>query len=273
MQHELVLDPAIRDWVFLPLIVIMFLVGILRHNATSLLRSDPKPGDKEQVKQSMALMRSRRLRANARYIPEEAYHARRHYFSHPTTGVFSQKLEAPPNALAMMSDPDVMQNMMKGNMATMVPQVAMMGVVNQFFSGFVLVKIPFPLTPSFKSMLQRGIPLASLDVTYVTSLSWYFIVMFGMQGLFRLVLGGSEEDESALMMSAGMGMMPGMMPGGAMPGQPVDNKKNFEQERENLSLVEHKWALAEAEDVLLAGVKLAGASGARRGAPAKAKSS
>jgi len=114
MQHELVLDPAIRDWVFLPLIVIMFLVGILRHNATSLLRSDPKPGDKEQVKQSMALMRSRRLRANARYIPEEAYHARRHYFSHPTTGVFSQKLEAPPNALAMMSDPDVMQNMMKG---------------------------------------------------------------------------------------------------------------------------------------------------------------
>lgn len=196
-------------------------------------------------------------------------------------------------------------------MATMVPQVAMMGVVNQFFSGFVLVKIPFPLTPSFKSMLQRGIPLASLDVTYVTSLSWsgarapapsarawrrrrgrvrrrarcaealrtvrlrvcvcartrvcvvcvrvlvcrlvfarYFIVMFGMQGLFRLVLGGSEEDESALMMSAGMGMMPGMMPGGAMPGQPVDNKKNFEQERENLSLVEHKWALAEAEDVL-----------------------
>lgn len=54
----------------------------------------------------------------------------------------------------------------------MVPQVVMMGVVNQFFSGFVLVKIPFPLTPSFKSMLQRGIPLASLDVTYVTSLSW-----------------------------------------------------------------------------------------------------
>jgi hypothetical protein len=57
-------------------------------------------------------------------------------------------------------------------MAMMVPQVFMMSVVNTFFSGFVLVKIPFPLTPSFKSMLQRGILLASLDVTYVTSLSW-----------------------------------------------------------------------------------------------------
>lgn len=114
MQHELVLDPAIRDWVFLPLIVIMFLIGILRHNATSLLKSEPKPGDKEQVKQSMALMRSRRLRANSRFIHENAFQSRRQYFSHPTTGVFSQKLEAPPNALAMMSDPEQMQNMMKG---------------------------------------------------------------------------------------------------------------------------------------------------------------
>lgn len=165
----------------------------------------------------------------------------------------------------------------------------MMGVVNQFFSGFVLVKIPFPLTPSFKAMLQRGIPLASLDVTYVTSLSWcargraraprpacaalslhcrapapatglvvrYFIVMFGMQGLFRLVIGGTDaEDEAAMMMSAGM--MPGMAPGQPMPGQPVDNKKNFEVEKENLSLVQHAWLLEQAEDLLLAGGKLAG---------------
>lgn len=114
MQHELVLDPAIRDWVFLPLIVILFLVGILRHNATSLLKSHPKPGDQEQARQSMALMRSRRLRANSRFIHERAFQARRQYFSHPATGVFSQKLEPPQNPLSMMSDPDVMQNMMKG---------------------------------------------------------------------------------------------------------------------------------------------------------------
>lgn len=50
----------------------------------------------------------------------------------------------------------------------------------------------------------------------------YFIVTFGMQGLFRLVLGeGSETDD---MMG---GMMPGMggMGGQPMPGQPVDNNK------------------------------------------------
>lgn len=250
MEHDLLLDPQIRDWVFLPLIVIMFLIGILRHNVTALLKSEPKPGDKEHLKQAMALARSRTLRANSRFVPAAAFHARKQHFSNPTTGVFSQKLEAPKNALAMMSDPDVMQNMMKGNMAMMVPQVFMMGVVNHFFSGFVLVKIPFPLTPSFKSMLQRGIPLASLDVSYVTSLSWYFIVMFGMAGLFQLVLGEGSHDDTQLMASA----MPGMAgPGGGMPGQPVDNSKNYEQEKENLSLIDHKWLVADAEEVLLLG--------------------
>lgn len=32
-----------------------------------------------------------------------------------------------------------------------------------FFSGFVLVKIPFALTASFKGMLQRGVELSYVD--------------------------------------------------------------------------------------------------------------
>ena len=39
---ELLLDSNIRLWVFLPIVIITFLVGIIRHYATILLTSDKK---------------------------------------------------------------------------------------------------------------------------------------------------------------------------------------------------------------------------------------
>ena len=39
---ELLLDSQIRFWVFLPIVVITFLVGIIRHYVTILLSSDKK---------------------------------------------------------------------------------------------------------------------------------------------------------------------------------------------------------------------------------------
>jgi hypothetical protein len=41
--QSLFLDPALRDWVLLPIFVVMIMVGILRHYATLLLQSSPKP--------------------------------------------------------------------------------------------------------------------------------------------------------------------------------------------------------------------------------------
>jgi hypothetical protein len=66
-------------------------------------------------------------------------------------------------------------------------QLAMGMVVNFFFSGFVLGKIPFPLSPRFKLMLQRGLDLVSLDVSYFTSLSFYILLLFGLRGVFSLI--------------------------------------------------------------------------------------
>lgn len=138
-------------------------------------------------------------------------------------------------------------------------------------------KIPFPLTPSFKGMLQRGINLSTLDTAYVTSMSWclptprgagrwpparlptpaptprrlrharrYFLIMFGMRGLYSIVLGAGAETDDARMMQAQMGM-------GAQgqPGQAPDMNKIFSAEAENLQIVEHVWFLDGAEERLL----------------------
>merc|ERR1719291_1048438 len=99
---ELVLDPAIRDWVLIPLVVIMFLVGILRNNVMKMLRKETPPS-RDTIKQNNQMMRCRRLRANAAYIPVSAFSSRRHFFVAKDSGVLMQKMEA-PNPMSMMQD-------------------------------------------------------------------------------------------------------------------------------------------------------------------------
>lgn len=160
-MSELVLDPAIRDWVLIPIVVIMFLMGILRNNVTKMLRKDTPP-NRTQVMQNNQLMRARRLRANAQYIPQSAFLSRKKFFCQKDDGILMQKMDA-PNPMSMMQglcapliipaplpspscfpphplnfpivslpptvvspltvDPNVMMNMMQGNFAMMVPQV------------------------------------------------------------------------------------------------------------------------------------------------------
>jgi len=101
----------------------------------------------------------------------------------------------------MMSNPNAMVDMLKNNMVFMVPNFVMMQFVGYFFDGFVCLKVPFPLPSNrFKLMLQRGVDLKTLDVSYVSSLSWYFILTMGLNGIYKLALGeGSEMDEARMM--------------------------------------------------------------------------
>ena len=41
-------------------------------------------------------------------------------------------------------------------------------------------------------MLQRGIETPDMDVRWVSSLSWYFLNFFGLNGLYRIILGGDN---------------------------------------------------------------------------------
>mmetsp|Transcript_15865 Transcript_15865/g.48159 ORF Transcript_15865/g.48159 Transcript_15865/m.48159 type:complete len:253 (-) Transcript_15865:368-1126(-) len=247
-MEDLVLDPSIRDWVLIPIFIIMFLMGLLRNNVTKMMKG-AEPTKRETVQQNNTLMRSRRLRANAGWVPPAAFAARKHYFVEKEKGLLMQKQEA-PNPMSMMQDPNMMTKMMQGNMTMMVPQMIMMSVIPHFFSGFVLGKIPFPLTPSFKGMLQRGVDLKTLDTAYITSMSWYILAMFGMRGLYSIVLGsGASTDDSAIMQQQmGMGQQ-------GQPGQPPDFNKLFAAEAENMQIVEHNFRLAAADEKLLRGAR------------------
>ena len=214
---QLILDPNIRNYVVLPLVVIMIFVNMARNYVSSLLRSD-KTFDADEIKYRQVLQRASMLRSNGGFLTASAYAIRKGYFISKEDGKLFEKVPKGGMNMAAMN-PMAMMDMMKGNITFIVPNMIMMNIIQQFFQGFVLVKIPFPLTNRFKTMLQRGVDLSTLDVTYTSSLSWYFLLMFGLRGVIKLVMG--EEDSGALdegrayQMQMGTGLGAG---GGGPPG-------------------------------------------------------
>lgn len=54
------------------------------------------------------------------------------------------------------------------------------------------VKLPFQITPKFKQMLQSGVATRDLDARWVSSISLYFLCMFGLQSVFTYLLGSDN---------------------------------------------------------------------------------
>ena len=73
--------------------------------------------------------------------------------------------------MAAMMNPDMMGNMLKGNIQGMFNMMLFSGV-GSLFQGFIIAKVPFPLGFKFKSVLQQGLTLITLDSSYVSSMSW-----------------------------------------------------------------------------------------------------
>lgn len=108
------------------------------------------------------------------------------------------------------------------------------------------MKLPFPLTPQFKQMLQAGVGTRDLDVRWVSSLSWYFLTLFGLQPVYNFILG---SNNAASQVAQQMQMQ--QMGGNPMAGAD-DQDKLFHAEAENLEVVEHRYILEGLEERLLA---------------------
>lgn len=147
-------------------------------------------------------------------------------------------------------NPEMMTGMLKSQFFMIAFNIGMFSVVGFFFSGFVNAKMPFPLAQSFRSMLQQGLSLSNLDVRYVSSLSWTFLLMYGLQGLQNLITGSGSLEEEMKMMTGGMNPMGGGAQGG-MPGQPKDFSKIFKAEIENYEIMTHKFEYDNAESDVL----------------------
>merc|ERR1711955_46035 len=159
---------------------------------------------------------------------------RKYFFNDEKEGYFKvNKREA--QMKNPMTDPNMMTDMVKGNMTNVLPMIVIGGWINYAFSGFLTTKVPFPLTLRFKPMLQRGVELVSLDASWVSSASWYFLNVFGLRSIYALVLGENNAADNTKAMADQMS--------GAAMAMPPDPKAAFKAEWEALEVVQHQWSL------------------------------
>jgi hypothetical protein len=52
--------------------------------------------------------------------------------------------------------------------------------------------MPFPLGEKFKQMTQQGIFLAGLDPAYVSSMSWCFLLIYGLSDILQIMITDKE---------------------------------------------------------------------------------
>jgi ER membrane protein complex subunit 3 len=95
-------------------------------------------------------------------------------------------------------------------------------------------------------MLQAGVGTRDLDVRWVSSLSWYFLTLFGLQPVYNFILGSnnaaSQVAQQMQMQQAGANPMAGA----------EDPDKIFGAVVEDAEVVEHWYVLEGVEDRLLA---------------------
>jgi ER membrane protein complex subunit 3 len=236
----MLIDPAIRDWVMIPLLVLVVLSVYLRVYAMRLL-SDTKPADRDEVVQRGMVQRSARLRANCGYISYPGFVMRKDFLSAEGFGKLTADLKpAAAAAGGPMQQMDMMKTQVGGSEeaaascgglgraairpglcvlpllhSSLIPpyslasQFVMMGTqlglgmfTQSFTSGFVALQLPFGLTERFKGMTQAGIAVSqALDTTYVSSTSWYMMTAFGLPRLMQLFTkSGSGAVDEAKMM-------------------------------------------------------------------------
>eukprot|EP00831_Metopus_contortus_P032227 TRINITY_DN2608_c0_g1_i2.p1 TRINITY_DN2608_c0_g1~~TRINITY_DN2608_c0_g1_i2.p1 ORF type:complete len:220 (-),score=46.97 TRINITY_DN2608_c0_g1_i2:110-769(-) len=197
----------------------------------------------KDVEYGQIMARSVKILANNGYICEESVLLRKSFFCRQEGGALNQQIES--NPMLSMMNPAMMTGMIKQSFMSQIYQIGLFVGMGYFFSGFVLAKLPFMLTHKFKSMLHQGFNIPLLDVSYVSSMSWAFLLIYGLQGIYSLIFDTNPVGDDLKMMN------PGMMMGGGHPSQPKDYSKLFASKKDDFDLLKYSFVLDKSEEYLI----------------------
>ncbi|KAF8822453.1 putative membrane protein [Cardiosporidium cionae] len=256
-MKEISLDPSICNSATIPIFLVTLFVCAIRQNIA--VASQLAPKKKVLMldqKISNVISRCQHFRWRAFLLPKESFFARYDFFCNKDNGIL---LSAPPqpNPWDMLFSQDSVHTagLLKMQIAFLVLQGGLGFFVNLLFSGFLVAKSPFPLPFRFKGMLQRGVDVPLLDVAYVSSLSWYFLVMLGSGGLVMILNGLLNlANQEKLQQQSSIMEATGVFAGGGIVSQVGGAPKaetQYKEQQDGLSMLKHEFYLENVEEFLL----------------------
>lgn len=234
---QIPLDPSIHVWVLLPITIATLLMSLVRRNLRSIVQSAPRVS-LSNIRLSSRLRRASMLRLNSHNLSSPQFEARRRYFLHPDTGLKSSKKSHSP--LTALMDPESMANHVVSMLITVLPHMFLGTWARYVFAGLIVCRLPFTLSPRFRPMLQSSLDLvaSNLDVSYVSSLSWYILNLFGNAGLLSLFSDDQSDDVFVPSITSQISMN-------------ISPDSLCDKERRTLSNFVHVCRLSEVEQALL----------------------
>ena len=183
----------------------MFLIGILRRYITIVMKGGRQEAPKisndnalTEHKINAGINKSKNLRSSNLFLTKDAFNMRKFALSAvgagqlrnitpPVQGDAMEKMMSNP-----MMNPSMMGGMLKNNLFMTIMTPLQYGLIYHFFSGFIIGKVPFPLTQTFRGMLQSGVQVIGLDVKFVSSLSLYFLSFLGFNSIYQMMFEGKS---------------------------------------------------------------------------------
>jgi hypothetical protein len=258
------LDSSLRDYIFIPLTIITICVSLLMKYLNTLfnkgnkpeLHSETKTLEDFSIEQELksrdtdlriqnAIARANLLKDNFMYISEKGFKKRQAFFNE----FFSRQFE---DKQADFMNPNMMTDMLTRNISNAIYYISLFVVGGFFFSGYILLKLPFGLTRTFKSMMQQGLSLPDFDPSYVSAISWCLILVFGINPILQFFDGG--EDFSMFTQQKQMMTQPLNLMGNPMAGK--NYEKILKPEKESINIVSNFSLLDDAVDTLIDRYKL-----------------
>ena len=224
------LDYSLRNYIFIPVTIITVCVSLLMKYLNSLFDKNKKPQTHSQTESlekfnfeedlskkdtdliiQNSIDRANRLKDNFMFISEKGFKKRQSFFNE----FFSREFKSTQSMDFM--NPNMMGDMLKRNFTNAIYYISLYVVGGYFFSGYLILKLPFGLTRKFKSMMQQGLNLPDFDPSYVSAISWCLILVFGINPILQFFDGREDFTmfaQQKQMMTQTLNLMSNPMMGG-----------------------------------------------------------